>query len=189
MLAGTPLRRALATVATRVPSKTVFVDGVRTPFCVAGTAFNDLIAQELGRAAIKGLLTRTAVDPATIDYVIMGTVIQESRTSNIARESALAAGVPDSVPAHTVTMACISANQAIATAASMINSGQIDSAIVGGAETMSDVPIRFSREMRKRMLKLQKFKGAQDVLKFLKVSALRLARWAHLAADRGSVSA
>jgi len=72
------------------------------------------------------------------------------------------------VPAHTVTMACISSNAAATTAASQINSGQIEAAVVGGAETMSDVPIRFSREMRKRMLKMQKFKGLPDVLKFFK---------------------
>ena len=51
---------------------------------------------------------------------------------------------------HTVTMACISANVAIASAAAMINTGQANAVVVGGAETMSDVPIRFSREMRKR---------------------------------------
>jgi len=50
------------------------------------------------------------VSPALIDRVILGTVIQEVRTSNLAREAALAAGIPDKVPANTVTMACISSN-------------------------------------------------------------------------------
>lgn len=80
----------------------------------------------------------------------------------------LSAGFPLSVPAHTVTMACISSSQAVSSASALINSGQIESAVVGGAETMSDVPIRFSREMRKRMLKMTKFKGPQDILKFFK---------------------
>lgn len=118
--------------------------------------------------ALKGLVTKTAIDPGKIGYLTMGTVIQEVRTSNLARECALGANFPNSVPAHTVTMACISSNQATATAASMINSGQIDSAIVGGAETMSDVPIRFHKEMRKRLIKLSKYKGPQDILKFFK---------------------
>jgi acetyl-CoA acetyltransferase len=65
------------------------------------------------------------VRPETLDYVIMGTVIQETKTSNVARESALGAGIPDSVPCHTVTMACISSNQAIAAGASMIATGQV----------------------------------------------------------------
>lgn len=135
----------------------------------SGTAFKDLISQELARAAVKGLVTKTAVDASKdVDYVCMGTVIQEVRTSNIAREAALAANVPLHVPAHTVTMACISANQATATAASMINSGQIESAIVGGAETMSDVPIRFSKPLRQKLIEAQKFKGPKDALKFFK---------------------
>jgi acetyl-CoA acyltransferase len=90
------------------------------------------------------------------------------RTSNIAREAALGAGFSDRVPAHTVTMACISANQAIATAAANINAGLMDTVVVGGAETMSDVPIRFSRPMRQRLIKASKFKGPADALKFLK---------------------
>ena len=87
------------------------------------------------------------------------------RTSNIAREAALAAGVPNSVPSHTVTMACISANQAIATGAAMIKAGVADSIIAGGAETMSDVPIRLSRALRARLLKANKKKTPMDKAK------------------------
>ena len=60
-------------------------------------------------------MKRTGLDPADAGYIINGIVIQEVKTSNIAREAALGAGIPDSVPAHTVTMACISSNQAITT--------------------------------------------------------------------------
>lgn len=63
----------------------------------------------------RALLRKTALDPADAGYIINGIVIQEVKTSNIAREAALGAGIPDSVPAHTVTMACISSNQAITT--------------------------------------------------------------------------
>jgi acetyl-CoA acetyltransferase family protein len=80
----------------------------------------------------------------------------------------LGAGIPNHVPAHTVTMACISSCQAATTAASMINSGQIEVALVGGAETMSDVPIRFHKEMRQRLIKLSKYKGPKDLLSFFK---------------------
>ena len=58
-----------------------------------------------------GLLNKTGVDPKLIEYVCVGTVIQEVKTSNIAREAALGAGISDRIPAHTVTMACISSNQ------------------------------------------------------------------------------
>lgn len=71
-------RRALASSTTGVSRpNVVFVDGVRTPFLLSGTAFNDYIAQDLARFAIKGLLTKTAIDPALPDGVILGTVIQE----------------------------------------------------------------------------------------------------------------
>lgn len=105
------------------------------------------------------------------------------RTSNIARESALAAGVPDSVPCHTVTMACISANVAISQGANAILAGQADIVLAGGAETMSDVPIRFSKPMRQRLIAASKFKGIKDAPKFFK--GLKLA---HLAPEAPAIA-
>ena len=78
------------------------------------------------------------------------------RTSNLAREASIGAGFPVTVPSHTVTQACISANQAICTGAEKILSGRADIVVAGGAETFSDVPIRFSRPVRKRLLKANK---------------------------------
>ena len=66
--------RAFSTAAQR---RVVIVDGCRTPFMMSGTVYKDLIGQDLGRMAMRGLLTRTAFDPALLDYVIYGTVIQE----------------------------------------------------------------------------------------------------------------
>lgn len=63
----------------------------------------------------SAILKKTGVPKELIEYVIYGTVIQEVKTSNIAREAALAAGYSDKTPCHTVTMACISSNQAITT--------------------------------------------------------------------------
>ena len=80
---------------------------------------------------MKGLLTKTALDPKLIDYLYVGTVIQEPRTSNIAREAGMLSGVPISVPASTVTMACISSNLAITTGAEKILSGQADIVVAG----------------------------------------------------------
>jgi acetyl-CoA acyltransferase len=88
----------------------------------------------------------------------MGTVIQEVKTANIAREASLSAGIPDKIPAHTVTLACISSNVAMCTGIGQITSGQAEVVIAGGVEFMSDVPIRFSREMRKILLSLNKAK-------------------------------
>ena len=93
----------------------VVVDGVRTPFLLSGTSYKDLMPHDLARAALSGLLHRTSVPKDVVDYIIFGTVIQEVKTSNVAREAALGAGFSDKTPAHTVTMACISSNQAMTT--------------------------------------------------------------------------
>jgi acetyl-CoA acetyltransferase len=102
--------------------------------------------------ALTGLLTKTGVGPKSLDYVIMGTVIQEVKNQNIARDAGLAAGIPREVPSHTVTQACISSNQAICSGINLIQTGQADVVIAGGVETMSDVPIKFSKPIRERML-------------------------------------
>lgn len=146
----------------------VIIDGIRTPFLKSGTGFKDLMAYDLARSAISGLLARTGIDAEDVNRTILGTVIQEPRTSNIAREAALAAGIPDSVPAHTVTLACISANVAISGAADQIRLGEAGVIIAGGTETMSDVPIRVSRRLRKKLLESQKYKSPLEFFKLLK---------------------
>ncbi len=150
------------------PFTAVLVDGIRTPFLRSGTKYNDLMAYDLGRYAIQGLLARNAVDPKTIDRVIIGNVIQEVRTSNVARESALGAGIPDSVPAFTVALACISSNQAIASGVDSIRSGQARIILAGGTETMSDIPVRFKKKFRQKVLEARKYKSPLDFLKFIK---------------------
>jgi acetyl-CoA acyltransferase len=142
----------------------------RIPFTMAGSVYGNYLAVDLARMAMKGLLTKTALDPKTVDYVYTGTVIQEPRTSNIAREAAMGCGIPFSVPAHTVTQACISSNQAVTTGAEKILSGQADIIIAGGAETFSDVPIRFSKAVRQRLLQVPKVskKGPLAMLGLLK---------------------
>ncbi|HEY9721610.1 MAG TPA: beta-ketoacyl synthase N-terminal-like domain-containing protein, partial [Oscillatoriaceae cyanobacterium] len=144
--------------------KVVVVDGARTPFLRSGTGFSELMAYELGALAVSGLLQKTGLDPAKLDRLIMGTVIAEPRTSNLAREVALSAGL-QAVPSYTVTAACTSANVAIASAVEAIAVGAADVVIAGGAETMSDVPIRFSKPMRKRLIAAQKARGVGDYVK------------------------
>ncbi|PAV89895.1 hypothetical protein WR25_15212 [Diploscapter pachys] len=143
----------------------VLVDAVRTPFVQSGTVFKDLMAVDLQKEAIRALVSRTKIPYKDIGHIICGTVIQEPKTSNIAREAALLAGVPDKVPCNTVTLACISANVAMTDAMGMIATGYIDTAIVGGVELLSDVPIRYNRKARKAMLSLQKAKTIPDKLK------------------------
>ncbi|CAF2074986.1 unnamed protein product [Rotaria magnacalcarata] len=172
---GVQQQRTLATVNdTTSSSKTkstkgigrevVFIDGVRTPFLQSFTAYKDLMGYQLARHALLGLVKRTNIDKSVPDYCVMGTVIQEVKTSNIAREALLSAGLSNKIPAHTVTMACISSNVAIATAAKDIATGQNDIIIAGGVDFMSDVPIRYPRSMRKLLLSLNRAKSTPQRL-------------------------
>ena len=104
------------------------------------------------RTAVKGTIERSGIDVSDVDYAVGGTVIMEFKTSNVMREACLGAGIPITTPAHTVTMACISSNQAVTTGMVYIASGAAEVVVAGGVETMSDVPIRHSRAMRKHML-------------------------------------
>lgn len=147
--------------------KIVVIDGCRTPFLRSGTDYMDLMSYQLGQFAIKGLLEKTGLAPEKVDYVVMGTTIQNVKTGNVAREAAVTAGIPQSTPCHTVTMACISANQAIVTGANIIQSGQAEVVIAGGTDSCSDAPILFNKAMRKKLFKAQKLKGFADTLKFV----------------------
>ncbi|HRK28746.1 MAG TPA: acetyl-CoA C-acyltransferase [Chitinophagales bacterium] len=147
-------------------SRIVLIDGCRTPFLRSGTDYMDLMSYELAQFAIKGLLNKTGIHPKHIDAVVMGTVISNIRTSNVAREAALAAGIPYTAPCHTVTMACISANRAIADAVYALMAGHAQVVVAGGVDTASDTPIGYTKEMRKKLFKAQKLKGTMDMLKF-----------------------
>ncbi|MBI1847552.1 MAG: acetyl-CoA C-acyltransferase, partial [Candidatus Rokubacteria bacterium] len=147
---------------------TVVLGGCRTPFLRSETAFADVMGYELGAFAVAGLLQRTGLDPAKLDRLLFGNVIQEVKTSNVAREVGLACGIPDDVPAVTLTAACASANVAVETAVEAIAAGAADLVIAGGVETLSDPPIRFRRAIRKRLLAARRAKGIGAWLRLLR---------------------
>lgn len=151
-----------------ISREVVFVNGGRTPFLRAQTDFKHYSAYDLGRIAISGLINQTKLNGDHIDHVFYGNVIQDINTSNVAREASMAAGLPDSIPATTVSMACISSNVALTSAFDSIATGQINGAIVGGVEVMSDIPIRFRKKFRQKLLETQKYRKPTDWLKFFK---------------------
>jgi acetyl-CoA acyltransferase len=132
-MAGTPTRRV------------AIIAGVRTPFARAGTVLKDISAIELGKIAVRELIHRTAIDPASVDLLAFGSVIPSVLAPNIAREVSLMPLLPKGVQAWSVGRACASANQAITDAADQIALGHADIAIAGGAESLSAVPILHSR--------------------------------------------
>jgi acetyl-CoA acyltransferase len=130
------------------------------------------MSYQLGGFAIKGLLNKTGLDAEQVDTVIMGNVISNVKTPNVAREAALAAGIPNTTPCRTVSQACISANRAISDGCQEIMTGQADIVIAGGIDHTSDTPIQFPRKMRKKLFYAQKLKTLSDNIKF--ITSLRL---------------
>ncbi len=123
----------------------VIVSAVRTPFSRAGTDLAHLDAVELGRHAVSSLLTRTGIDPMLVDETIIGCVGQPPEAMNIARVIALRAGLPESKPAMTVHRNCASSLEALTLAHAKMCAGQGEVFIVGGTESMSNMPFYFSR--------------------------------------------
>ncbi|MEX0779762.1 MAG: acetyl-CoA C-acyltransferase [Balneolales bacterium] len=148
--------------------RVVIIDGCRIPFQRSGTGYKNQMSYDLAREVLKGLLHKTELNPDHIDRIIMGTVIQEVRTGNVARDASLAAGLPNGIPAHTVTMACISSNLAITNGIEAIQTDHADLVIAGGTETMSDLPIRLSRNLRQKLMESRKSKNPSDYLSLLK---------------------
>lgn len=147
--------------------KVVLVEGLRTPFRRSGTDYLGLTSYDLARLALRGILNKIGLEPGHIGLVVMGNVVQNVSTSNVARDAALGAGFSNRTPAHTVTMACISANQAVVSAAEAIRSGQTDVAIAGGVEVLSDTPPQFPLEVRKRLYESQRYGSPLEYRKLL----------------------
>jgi acetyl-CoA C-acetyltransferase len=122
-------------------SKEVFiVAAVRTPIGSFGGSLSALSATELGAAAIKGAVDKINLNPALIDEVFMGAVIQAGMGQAPARQAAKLAGLPDKVICTTINKVCASGMKSIAIAAQNILLGDADIVIAGGMESMSNVP-------------------------------------------------
>jgi len=118
----------------------VIIDGARTPVGKLLGAFSSVSAVDLGGAAIKGALERSGVTVDQVDAVVMGQVYQAGAGPNPARQAAVAAGLPMSVPALTVNKLCLSGLVAVAMADQMIRSGQHEVVVAGGMESMTGAP-------------------------------------------------
>jgi len=121
--------------------RVAIVAGVRTPFAKAGTAFKSISAIDLGKLCVAELLQRTNLDGKEVQALVFGTVVPSVLAPNIAREVSLLPLLPKGVNSYSVSRACASANQAITDAADQIALGQLDVAIAGGSESLSNIPI------------------------------------------------
>ena len=120
----------------------VIVEAVRTPVGKRNGALSGVQPADLSGIVLKALAERSGIDPAVVDDVIWGCVSQAGEQSqNIARNSVLGAGWPESIPGTSVDRQCGSSQQAVHFAAAGVISGQYDVAVAGGVESMSRVPM------------------------------------------------
>jgi acetyl-CoA C-acetyltransferase len=121
-------------------SRSVIVAGSRTAIGKLAGVFASLSAQDLGGTAIKGVLERTGIDPATVDVVLMGQVIQAGQGQITARQAAVKGGIPMTVNATTINKVCLSGLQTIYLADLMVRAGEADIVVAGGMESMTNAP-------------------------------------------------
>lgn len=121
-------------------TRSVIVDGLRTPIGKLAGTLSPLRASELGGVAIAALLARTGIDPASVDAVIMGQVLQAGQGQITARQAAVYGGIPMSVPATTINKVCLSGLHTIYLADLMVRSGEAEIVVAGGMESMTNAP-------------------------------------------------
>ena len=118
----------------------VIAGAVRTPIGTFGGALAEVPAPKLGAIAIRAALERAGVAPEQVEEVILGNVLQAGLGMNPARQAAIAAGIPDSVPATTINKVCGSGLKAVALGAQAILVGDAEIVVAGGQENMSAAP-------------------------------------------------
>ena len=121
-------------------TRSVIVGAVRTPVGKFGSSLRSRSAVELGAVAIAEALARAGVSPGEVDYVLMGHVLQAGTGQITARQAAVAAGIPLEVPAITLNKVCLSSLTAVALADQLIRAGELEVAVAGGMESMTNAP-------------------------------------------------
>ncbi len=144
------------------------VGGVRIPFCRSNSAYSDLSNQDMFVTALNGLVEKYNLKGELIDEVLSGAVISHTRDWNFARESVLSTALSPLTPATTIQQACGTSLQAALMSSAKIATGQIECAIAGGADTVSDVPIVFGKKFSHRLVGLGRARSAMDKLKMFK---------------------
>jgi acetyl-CoA acyltransferase len=135
------------------------VAGLRTPFTKAGTALKAMRTVDLATAVVKELMARSELSPKEISLCVYGQVVPTLDWLNIAREVVLRTGLPKDIDAFSVSRACATSVQAMTSAAEQILLGHHDTALVGGADSMSDVPLGVSKRLSLALQEAQKAKS------------------------------
>lgn len=162
---------------SRPPSfdRVAVVHGLRTPFAKRNTAYRNLSARTLGMHAVRELLDAAALNPADLDALIFGQVVPDVQAPNVAREIVLGLDLGATVDAHSVSRACATSTQAVATAAMMIETGHAQVVVAGGADSMSHVPLTVKKPLADALARASSATKALDKIRaFQGISAADL---------------
>jgi acetyl-CoA acyltransferase len=138
--------------------RVAIVDGCRTPFIKSGTDFQNMDVIDLASTAASELLARTGIDPEGIDLSVFGVVVPALHAPNLGREVVFRTSMPMRIPGVTVNLACASSTRALTFGAGAILAGECDVVLAGGAESLSNVPIQFSRKAAHTFMELSRAK-------------------------------
>ncbi len=154
--AAPAVARVASQSLTGKTGRVAIVAACRTPFAKAGTDLKDMDVVDLSGAAAAELVARSGIDPAEIDLSIFGVVVPALHAPNLGREVVFRASLPMTIPGTTVNLACASSNRAITSGAEAILTGQASVVLAGGAESLSNVPIQYSRSAAQRLMEFSK---------------------------------
>ncbi len=145
---GKPVKvQAVGRAALKGPrGRVAIVDGCRTPFARSGTELANMDVVDLASVAAAELVARTAIDPEAIDLSVFGVVVPALFAPNLGREVVFRTSLPFRIPGVTVNLACASSTRAITFGATAILLGEAEVVLAGGAESLTNVPIQFSRK-------------------------------------------
>lgn len=146
------------TLKTGNGERIAIVAGLRTPFAKQATAFHGVPAVDLGKMVVNELMQKHDVDPAIVDQLVYGQVVQMPEAPNIAREIVLGTGMNVHTDAYSVSRACATSFQSTVNVAESIMAGIVDVGIAGGADSSSVAPIGVSKKLARTLLDLSKAK-------------------------------
>lgn len=155
-------------LVTRLGDRIAIVQGLRTPFAKQATAYHGIPAVDLGKTAVSELLARSGIDPALIEQLVFGQVVQMPEAPNIAREIVLSSGLSVHTDAYSVSRACATSFQAVANVAESLMAGTIDAGIAGGADSSSVLPIGVSKALARALVDLNKARTFSKKLQILR---------------------
>src|SRR5690606_22720648 len=153
---------------TQTLRRVAVIGGVRIPFCRSNTLYADKSNLEMMTAALNGLVEKYNLAGVHIDEAAGGAVVTHSRDWNLAREAVLGSKLAPTTPGITMQQACGTSLQAAMGIAAKIATGQIESGIAMGSDSVSDTPIVFKEKFAHRLIEAQNARSLGDRLRAFK---------------------